>query len=61
MTGDCEFLVRIRQKPELNLKIECSLTGTLCFCEGLPLMCTRRTWALEYEKRHGKKIKVNGA
>jgi hypothetical protein len=40
---DCEFRIRER----------CSLTGRGCFCEPtLYLVCTRREFALDYERRH---------
>jgi hypothetical protein len=51
---DCEFIIRER----------CSLTGRGCFCEpDLYLTCTRREFALDYDKRHqgqpiGSKIKL---
>jgi len=52
MSGDCEYLVRTRRKPDLEDVVKCSLTGKVCFCEGVsPLMCTRRTFALDYEAK----------
>jgi hypothetical protein len=54
MQRDCEF--RIQEK--------CTLTGRGCFCESdTYLTCTRREFALDYEKRHqgqhiGSKIKL---
>jgi hypothetical protein len=64
MDRDCEFLLRVRPKNDQdtieNTVMKCSLTGGVCFCESFPLMCTRRTWALAYEKRHGAPIKVEG-
>jgi hypothetical protein len=52
MSGDCEFLVRVRTKPDLNLVIRCGLTGRECFCEFNQLTCTRRTFALAYLEKH---------
>jgi len=52
MTRECELLVRVRAKPDLNLVFRCSLTGHECLCEFYPLNCTRRTWALSYLAKH---------
>jgi hypothetical protein len=52
MTRDCEFLMRVRAKPDMFQVIRCSLTGRACFCEGYPLNCTRRTFALAYIVEH---------
>ena len=61
--SECEFFVKSWSKQDRALIERCSLTGRQCFCEGVtPLMCTRRTFALDYEKRHqchiGSKITV---
>jgi hypothetical protein len=53
MKGDCEYLVRVRTKSDLNLAVRCSLTGRGCFCDGVAReLCTRRTFALDYEAKH---------
>lgn len=55
MSGDCEYLVRTLSKVSLppQTVIRCSLTRKCCFCEGRSShLCTRRTFALDYEKRH---------
>jgi hypothetical protein len=66
---DCEFFVKswrkLTHQPDggSELAERCSLTGKGCFCEGVAyLTCTRRTFALDYERRHqshiGSKITV---
>jgi hypothetical protein len=50
MTGDCEYLLRSR-KPDREDVVKCSLTGNVCFCGVEPLMCTRRTFALDCEAK----------
>jgi hypothetical protein len=60
MSAECVFIIHVRRKPEMTLEVKCSLTGGICYCESFPLMCTRRTWGLAYEKRHGAPIKVEG-
>ena len=65
MSTDCEFLVRVRPKtgnehtegPQPIVEL-CSLTGRTCFCPSMPLMCTRRTWALEYDKKQQQRIQA---
>jgi len=53
MTGDCEYVLRVRLKPDLKLVVRCSLTGGVCFCEGVSReLCTRRTYTLSYETKH---------
>lgn len=55
--GDCEYLIRHRSKPDLEYTVRCSLTGRECFAEGLnPNLCTRRTWALQYEAKQAARI-----
>jgi len=60
MTGDCEFILRIRPKSGREhdegpqaVEVHCTLTGRPCFCESFPLTCTRRTWALAYVAKQG--------
>jgi hypothetical protein len=51
--AECEFYVRSWRKPDHVLVEKCSLTGKGCFCEGaFYLACIRRTFALEYERKH---------
>jgi hypothetical protein len=53
----CEFFVSSFRKPDQVLVEKCSLTGKTCFCEGVTyLTCTRRTWALAYDKRHSTPV-----
>lgn len=67
--AECEFFVKSWRKlmhiPDGRSELveRCSLTGKGCFCEGtVYLTCTRRTFALEYERKHqppiGRKITV---
>lgn len=52
MSGDCEYLLRHRSKPDMDYSIRCTLTGRECFAEGVnPNLCTRRTWALQYQAK----------
>jgi len=51
MTGDCEFLLRTRRKHDREDVVKCSLTGNVCSCGVSPLMCTRRTFALDCEAK----------
>jgi hypothetical protein len=56
--AECEFFTKSWRKPDHELMERCSLTGKGCYCEGLTyLTCTRRTFALEHEKRHQARIK----
>jgi len=50
----CEYLVRVRTKPDLNLVVKCSLTGGVCFCEVDHFQCTRRTFALIYQTKQDR-------
>jgi hypothetical protein len=55
--AECEFFVKSWRKPDhvQHVLVEsCSLTGKACFCESLYTTCTRRTFALEYDRRHPK-------
>lgn len=69
MPRDCEFVVRVRPKTGREytegpqpVVILCSLTGRVCFCEEVPLTCTRRTWAMAYAAKHGEppELKASG-
>lgn len=56
MSGDCEYLLRHRRKPDMDYSIKCTLTGRECFAEGVnPNLCTRRTWALQYEAKQAER------
>lgn len=57
MSGDCEYLIRHRRKPDLEYSVRCTLTGHECFCEDVsPNLCTRRTFALQYEAKQNERI-----
>jgi hypothetical protein len=58
--AECEYFVKSWRKPDQILVERCSLTGRGCFCEGVTyLTCTRRTFALDYDKRHPKRLFVD--
>ena len=53
MPRDCEYILRVRTKPDLTLVVKCSLTGRACPYEGVGrALCTRRTFALAFEAAH---------
>lgn len=62
MTGDCEYILRVRPKHIVShkvtrlgeLQVKCTLTGRTCLLDGVSRdLCTRRTFALAYETRRG--------
>jgi len=58
---DCEFLVRVRTKPDLDSRVICGLTGKMCFCEDTSrFQCTRRTFALDYQAKHPVLLEAGG-
>ena len=71
MTEDCEFLLRLHSKlqypgfdaGEANvIVVRCSLTGRVCFAEGVsPKLCTRRTFALDYVQKLDKRKQEEAA
>jgi len=52
---ECEYLVRVKRTSKADEVVEsliCSLVGRMCFCEAaLFRTCTRREWALNYQKK----------
>jgi len=45
----CEY-IRAAPAPD-NGGPRCHLTGKMCYAQDSPENCTRRTWALEYERK----------